>query len=256
MGVKLSKPGAPDTFIYMPTNNCARVMNFIKLNELDDVVVVKSPADYGGLKSEKYLEINPMGKMPALVTADGETVFESQVILEYLVDKHASRCKVAPWPSTLAGRTKARLLMRVHDMYVSGPNCTADGSGGSFSNQGCFYKPGMTIAERKARITDMAKQLDVIEGLLDDAGPYAAGDQICLADCVLYPTIIFVVELAPIGIGWTEPLATRPKMAKWFALMESHPILSKVPRPTARYPTGFLDLMPRSPALLTLVPHP
>eukprot|EP00966_Prymnesium_polylepis_P009291 214515-Prymnesium_polylepis.1 len=213
-----------DTLIYMPTNNCARVMNFVKLNELDQALTIKSPADYGGMNSDEYREINPMGKMPALITAEGATLYESQVILEYLADKHASRLKQPCRPSTLAARTKSRLLIAVHDMYISGPNCTQDGY---FGNQGVMYKKNMADDERKARTADLAKQLDVIEGLLDESGPFASGAEISLADCVLYPTYIFVTELAPVALGWPE-LSARPKSAKWFAHMEAHPVVGKI----------------------------
>ena len=211
-----------DTLIYLPTNNCARIMNFIKLNELDDAVTIKSPADYGGLKSADYLKINPMGKMPAMITTEGTTLYESQVILEHLADKHASRVKMPCQPSTLDARTKARLLVRVHDQYLSGPNCTQDGY---WSNQGVMYKAAMALAERKERIVDFGKQLDVIEGLLDDAGPFAAGAELSLADCALHPTYVFVAELAPLALGWAEPFASRPKTARWYAHCEAHPIL-------------------------------
>ena len=214
----------PDTLIYLPTNNCARVMNFVQLNGLEDEVVVKSPKDYGGMKSEQYRSINPMGKMPAMVTDEGTMLFESQVILEHLADKHASRLKEPLQPTTLAARTKARLLVRVHDVYVSSPNCAQDGF---FSTQGVMYKKDMVIEERQARIKDLALQLDVLEGLLDGAGPWAAGE-LSLADIVLHPTYIFVAELAPVALGWADPWAQRPKTAAWYARCEAHPVLSKV----------------------------
>ena len=75
---------------------------------------------------------------------------------------------------------------------------------------------------------DLDRQLDVIEGLLDGGGDFAAGSEISLADCVLYPTWVFVVELAPVAIGWAAPLAKRPKTAKWYAHVERHPVLGTV----------------------------
>jgi len=214
-----------DTLIYMPTNNCARVMSFVLLNELEDQVVVKSPKDYGGMRSGQYRAINPMGKMPAMVTGEGTMLFESQVILEHLTDKHASRLKEPLQPATLTARTKARLLVRVHDIYVSSPNCAQEGF---FSTQGAMYKKDMVMEERQARIKDLALQLDVLEGLLDGAGPWAAGETLSQADIVLHPTYIFIAELGPIALGWADPWAQRPKTAAWFARCEAHPVLSKV----------------------------
>ena len=41
-----------DTLIYVPTNNCARVMIFLRLNGLEHEVSIKSPFDYGGLDTD------------------------------------------------------------------------------------------------------------------------------------------------------------------------------------------------------------
>ena len=94
------------------------------------------------------------------------------------------------------------MLLRIHDMYVSGANCTTDPA--VWANQGAMYKEKMPLEERKGRAADLWKQLAVIEGLLDSDGPFAAGE-LSLADCALYPTYVFVVELAPISLGWEKP---------------------------------------------------
>ena len=36
--------------------------------------------DIGGLKSEQYLALNPLGKMPLLVLPDGTAIPESEVL--------------------------------------------------------------------------------------------------------------------------------------------------------------------------------
>ncbi len=40
------------------------------------------------VQSEKYLALNPQGKMPLLVWPDGSSLPESEVIVQYLLDKH------------------------------------------------------------------------------------------------------------------------------------------------------------------------
>ena len=62
---KKQKLMAELTYIAMPTNNCARVSVFLALE--GHTISVKSPADYGGLKSEAWREINPQGKMYVLL---------------------------------------------------------------------------------------------------------------------------------------------------------------------------------------------
>lgn len=46
---------------------------------IEDEIQMAKPADLGGMKSEAYLALNPEGKMPLLVTPEGEGIFESKV---------------------------------------------------------------------------------------------------------------------------------------------------------------------------------
>lgn len=48
---------------------------------LEDEIDFAKPADLGGLKSEAYLALNPEGKMPLLVTPEGEGIPESKVCI-------------------------------------------------------------------------------------------------------------------------------------------------------------------------------
>ena len=114
-----------DILIYLPTNNCGRCLLFVVLNGgssvtpesahrhvptnpvgasgLEDVCEVKKPADYGGLKSEDFLKINPMGKMPALISSDGTTVFESQAGLGSASEPWASAPSLSRHPDSIPG---------------------------------------------------------------------------------------------------------------------------------------------------------
>lgn len=222
-----------DTLIYMPTNNCARILLFVKLNDLDDMVTVKSPSDYGGLKTEAYLKVNPMGKLPALIDADGTTVFESAVILDYIADKYSDRLKEDCRASTLASRMKSALICRVHDIYVSSPNCSeSHGSSIHFlCSQNVSYKLDMPLEERAARCKDLQKQLNVIEGLMDKDGPFAVGTNITFADIVLFPTYILLEETAPRALGWDDVFANRPTTKKWYMHCSANPVFAEVGRP-------------------------
>lgn len=54
---------------------------------------ITPPSAIGGLKSEEYLKLNPQGKMPLLAWPDGHALPESEVIVQYLLDKHRDRGK-------------------------------------------------------------------------------------------------------------------------------------------------------------------
>lgn len=71
------------------SNNGARVRFVFYKKSLTDQYSIEPPGTIGGLKSEQYLKLNPQGKMPLLVMADGkDSLPESEVIVQYLLDKH------------------------------------------------------------------------------------------------------------------------------------------------------------------------
>ena len=71
----------------------------------------------GGIKSDSYLALNPMGKMPLLV--DGDTSLpESGVICEYLDETLPGP---ALMPKDVAAQARVRLLCRIVDLYVFPP---------------------------------------------------------------------------------------------------------------------------------------
>ncbi len=49
-----------------------------------------------------------------------------------------------------------------------------------------MYKK-MDAAQRAEQLSQLAYQLDVLEGIMDPVGPYAAGAQLTTADSALFP---------------------------------------------------------------------
>ncbi|CAD7927838.1 unnamed protein product [Amoebophrya sp. A25] len=217
--------------ISLPTNNCARILLFLKLFGFDEPVDVKSPKDFGGLKSPEYLKINPQGKFPALILEDGSTWFESQVILELLADKFLRASAPAKYDDfrgglTVEGRAHVNLLIRVHDLYLASANCSQPGY---FATQASLYKADMTLKDRSARAVDLVKQLDVLENLFQ-AAP-ANLPALTMADLVLYPTFLFLVPLTSETLNWPREAvwAGRPSLRAWFDRFEKMtPALSPV----------------------------
>ena len=108
------------------SNNAARVRLWLRLvdpalsQQVDSTFIT-----YDDLRSEEYGKLNPLRKVPALVRGDGGTVFESDVILKYLEDLYGNN--EAMTPDTAEGRQVMNLFIRIHDIYISSPNCSADG---------------------------------------------------------------------------------------------------------------------------------
>jgi len=148
-------------------------------------VSIQSPMDIGGLQSSEYLALNPQGKMPLLVD-EGLCVWESDAICRHLLDKHANDGSgPSLWPSSISERTTSEMICRHHDAYL-GPI------------QGCLYKPAPPFGRfgtRADAIRELVKQLGVVESLCHESGPYLTGTEPSLADCTLFPTLVFIVDM-------------------------------------------------------------
>lgn len=163
-----------------------------------DVEILPPP---GGPRSEAYLAINPIGKLPCLVTDDGHAVPESGIIVEYLEALYPERPLT---PASPEEATRARLLARIGELYILPP----------LTRLFDQVKPDTRDqAVVDAASADLARGLDSLEAFLDGAGPYAVGRHLTLADCQLVPTLFFVRAVGPVfGQDWITP---RPRVAAY-----------------------------------------
>ncbi len=151
----------------------------------------------GGIKSDAYLGLNPMGRMPLLV--DGDVVLpESAVICEYL---DAVLPGPALMPSDAAGQARVRLLCRIADVYLFPASIELL----------IAPKGAADIADPLRRAQD---SLDHLEHFIGE-GPYAFGERITLADCTLYGAL--ALALMVLGRhGVTGRLDSRPRLGAWW----------------------------------------
>eukprot|EP00667_Euglena_gracilis_P019457 EG_transcript_20863 len=199
---------SPATLYDTPvSNHGARVRLVIYWKGLEDRVVIKSPAEAGGLKSPEYLAINPQGKMPSLVLPDGSALPESEVISQFLLDSFP---EVGPrlLGATPLERAEVALLTRYHDLYLA-------------PVQGAMYR-AMGAEERRAGLQQIHQQLRVIEGRAR-AAPYLAGSEPTAADAALFPTAVFLNFILPRHFGWASAFDGCPKLAQWFDFLSRDP---------------------------------
>lgn len=189
------------------SNNGARIRLLIYKKKLQDEIEIKSPVELGGLSSDAYLALNPLAKMPVLQLEDGTGLPESQVIESYLLDKYVDRAPSLV-PATPELRARASLIVRILDVYIN-------------SIQGCMYKPMDSKSERASQVAQIAKQLDVLEGYV--VGPYCTGESMSYADTALVPTFVFMNFILPKFFGWPSLWEDRPKLEKWWQLMNEDP---------------------------------
>lgn len=129
-------------------------------------------------KSASFLRLNPVGRVPVLITDDGEAIQESSVILEYLEERFPGSRSLMP--ATAEGRAAVRLLVRVCDLYLMPPMVALARE---------------SDADRaRERVAELVSSLDILERLLPNGQRYAAGDALTFADCALAP-VLFAVSV-------------------------------------------------------------
>lgn len=165
-----------------------------------DVEILPPP---GGSKSPEFLAINPMGKVPCLVTDEGAAVPESGIIVEYLEALYPERPLTPACPDEA---TRSRLVARIGELYVLAPLS-------KLFNQ---VDPRTRDAELvAAAIAELETGLAHLEAFISPSGPYATGEYLTLADCQLVPTLFFVRALGPLfGKDW---LAAFPRIGAYVA---------------------------------------
>ena len=144
--------------------------------------------------------------MPLLVTADGLALPESEVISQYICHAFNGPELIPEDPET---RAVCALATRIHDLYV-------------VPIQGCMYRAGYDVKTRADQLAEVAKQLDVIEGVMNlrTDGPFVGGREPSTADAALFPTYVFIEYILPKHFGWKDVWAGRPTTAKWFEAMK------------------------------------
>jgi len=168
-----------------------------------------TPPPGGNLKSPEYLQINPLGKMPALEHG-GRHLVESTVICEYLDATQPGRTLLGGDPLE---RAQARLLARIMDTYVA-PNF-----GALFRN----LKPATrNDAEVQATIASLRKALGHLEHFMGP-GPWAIGDAPGYADAILAPSFFLAAELLPV-FGIDDTFDGQPKLTRWWRTVQSDPV--------------------------------
>ena len=182
-----------------------RVVLYSRLKGLNLVPVMPE----GGIKSGAFLALNPLGRMPVLETADG-AIPESDVICEYLEDTHPGRGSL---PTDARGRAAARLLSRIHDLYLM-PQATV-----LFRNMNPAHRDAAAV---EAASEGLANGYRYLEHFLA-ADPYATGAHATLADCTLIPSFEFLARTVFPVLGVADP-RQGGKFARWWQTVQAGPV--------------------------------
>lgn len=164
--------------------------------------------------SGEVKQFNPMNRVPVLVLDDGMALPESQVILDYL--DHAFSPPLLPADPIAAA--KVRLVGRVADGYI------ATATGPIF--QALNPKTGFDAEQNAPLLDALYTALGHLEATLGD-GPYARGETLTQADCVMGPQR-FILEVLKGLTGQPELLAATPRIEAYSQTVEADPVLSRV----------------------------
>ena len=151
-------------------------------------------------KPDWFRQLSPLGKVP-LLQVDGETLFESAVILEYLEDTQ---------PRPLH---PAKPLQRArHRAWIEfGSSLLSDiGSFYSAPDEGAFTAKAAVLSDKFTRL----------EKELGD-GPWFAGEKFTLVDAVFGPIFRYFETFDQIGNFGI--LADKPKLAAWRDRLAARP---------------------------------
>lgn len=204
------------------SNHGARVRIILKEKQIESLVDIKSPQDLGGMKSPAYLALNMHGKIPLLMTGNGQPIPESDTIARYILDAYPQSPSFMP--NDLPVRYLSEQITRWHDIYIS-------------PIQGCMYKaPGTSFSifgkDRRAALDELLRQLHGIEQTITKfyelypqyhQGDFLCGDKISLADATLFPTMVFFNFMLPkfFGDKVKEDFMSCKVLNKWFEFMSS-----------------------------------
>ena len=164
----------------------------------------------GANRQDDYLQVNPAGQLPCLLLDDGSIIAEVTAICEYLDE-------VGSGPSLIGETPEARANTRMWTRRVDLNICEPLANGFRYSEGLPIFKDRMiTIPEAAEGLKQIAREkLAWLDGLMSDGRPFIAGENLTLADVLLYCMLAF-------GNNVGQPLdESLPNVKPWFDRMNS-----------------------------------
>ncbi len=177
--------------------------------------ITPEPLPRAGLKSAEYLAINPIAKIPVLVTDAGTVIPESEVILDYLEDRYPTP---SLRPDDPEHRAQVNLLIRIVDNYVMAPVIRC------FTQLDPDARDDAVVA---GELRHWKAGLAALAHFFDPPLPQAEAG-LTLADCALPPALHLSERIARLlGIG-EDLLQPHAALREYYAQISSHPVVGPV----------------------------
>ncbi|HEY6870927.1 MAG TPA: glutathione S-transferase family protein [Novosphingobium sp.] len=168
----------------------------------------------GGTRTPEYLAINPIGKLPVLVTDEGLTIAESETIIDYLEDRYPEPPLL---PAGDAARAQMRNAVRTTELYVVPALLRLFGQMDPATRQAVIVE---------AELARLREGLALVQHFVDDA-TFAVGGAISKADCVVLPTLL-LCGIAGQMFGAPAVVSECPGLAGYVAKARRHPDMGAV----------------------------
>jgi glutathione S-transferase len=162
-----------------------------------------------------FQNMNPLARIPTL-EVDGKFLGESTTICEYLDERYPDPPLL---PADLYDRARVRLLCRMCDLYVGA-------GGGTLIHQiDPLTRNRESLEETKEYLKVSLWELDQLMG----AGPWAYGQAVSLADCVMFFTLLSLQNMLYVttteNLGLTafdpqKPFSEYPKLSAWWVHLQ------------------------------------
>jgi glutathione S-transferase len=169
----------------------------------------------GGLRSEAFLEINPVAKIPVLVLDGGTILPESDTILRYL---DAQFPLPGLYPESASQRALVERAARFMDYYVMAPVIRLFPQLNPATRD-----PGVVESE----VSRWRDGLAALAHIMRDPLPQAPAG-LSFADCVLAPSLHLCTRIAAM-LGLSEdPVAAHDGLVAYFRAAVGHPVIGPV----------------------------
>jgi glutathione S-transferase len=189
--------------------NPRRVIIYLAEKGID---VPRYELDYanGEHRSAAYMAINPAGRAPTLVTAEGTAITESAAIVEYLEELYPERPMLGTDP---VQRARVRALERVGNDLIVRSQAWLWNLTGAFKAK--EPQPSAAVAAKNWRY--VAELLDYLEGAIGE-NEFLAGDAPTIADF----TALAIFQTA--RERFDQPFGTdHPKLDAWYRRFRARP---------------------------------
>ena len=169
--------------------------------------------EWGG--NEAYLAISPVGKIPALTTADGGHLSESVVCCDYLEEAYPEH---PLYPVDPYQRARVRQVMKVSELYIE---------------LACRRLLKYVFSNTEAPAVVQEEVNEVLQRGIDamnricSFSPYVLGSEQTMADIFLRYVMV-VAGMASSSILKRDIAAEMPGMADWLAMMAETDIARKI----------------------------